>query len=101
LVIDTRSSVTVNIARDAREVKGFRGINPQAFHSHGHLFHVLLTALSSSAFCCLTEDHLNDYAHFIKRFADKKQLCVFVATKTTPMPLARGKLTLLPMVAMD
>ena len=31
---------------------------------------------------------------FIKRFADKKQVCVFVATKTTPMPSARGKLAI-------
>jgi len=46
--------------------KGFRGINPQSFHAFGHLFHVPLTAPPSSAFCCLTENHLNDYAHFMK-----------------------------------
>jgi hypothetical protein len=55
-----------------------------------------LTALPSSAFGCLTEDHLNDHASFIKRFADKKQVCVFVATKTTPMPSAGGKLAIAP-----
>jgi hypothetical protein len=62
----SQSSVTAKVARESRAVKGFRGINPQAFHALGHLFHVPLTALPSFAFGCLTEDHLNDYARFIK-----------------------------------
>jgi hypothetical protein len=28
-----RSSVTAKVAREGRAVKGFRGINPQAFHA--------------------------------------------------------------------
>jgi hypothetical protein len=31
-----------------------------------------------------------------KVVADKKQVCVFVTTKTTPMSLARGKLAIAP-----
>jgi hypothetical protein len=57
-----RSSVTAKVACEARAVKGFRGINPQAFHALSHLFHAPLTAQPSSAFSCLTENHPNDYA---------------------------------------
>ena len=76
--------------------KGLSRHKPAGLSRNGHLFHVPLTAPPSSAFCCLTEDHLNDYAHFIKRFADKKQVCVFITTKTTPMPSVRGKLAIAP-----
>jgi hypothetical protein len=46
--------------------KGLSRHKPASLSRTGHLFHAPLTALPSSAFCRLTEDHPNDYARFIK-----------------------------------
>lgn len=45
-------TTTAKIATEGRAVKGFRGINHYA--TLHYLFHVPLTALPSSAFCCLS-----------------------------------------------
>jgi hypothetical protein len=42
--------------------KGLSRHKPASLSRTSHLFHVPLTAQPSSAFCCLTEDHPNDYA---------------------------------------
>jgi hypothetical protein len=42
--------------------KGLSRHKPTGLLRTAHLFHVPLTALPSSAFGCLTEDHLNAYA---------------------------------------
>jgi len=44
--------------------KGLSRHKPTGLLRTAHLFHVPLTALPSSAFGCLTEDHLNAYALF-------------------------------------